>query len=167
MSMSTSLNDKLKNYYVTVNRHFSPDTVREVTWPQLNDKGNENNTLSYTLDSLYIDSIPAYLRNHWLKEVEVSSHRIWKNPREYWERESRGALNASVRYDMAKAADEMADQGLESPTLVDWLLAKNSLFEGYDNITGEECALDANKNMYGDGLTYNGKGILWIVNNSQ
>lgn len=166
MSMSTSLNDKLKNYYVTVNRHFSPDTVREVTWPQLNDKGNENNTLSYTLDSLYIDSIPAYLRNHWLKEVEVSSHRIWKNPREYWERESRGALNASVRYDMAKAADEMADQGLESPTLVDWLLAKNSLFEGYDNITGEECALDANKNMYGDGLTYNGKGILWIVNNS-
>lgn len=165
MSMHTTLNDKDRRYYITVNRNFSPK-VGTPSWQSMNDDARQIiPDFHFTLDKAYVDSIPMDLRAHWLDHVDVNAKRIWKNPREFWERESSGAKYASIRYDMAKAGDMLADEGKEAPTLVEWLKAKNPLVEGFDNITGEYRASSAYHSLYGDGLSYGGRGIMWIVNN--
>lgn len=165
MIMHTTRNDLDKRYYITVNRHFTPE-VEQANFYARNDDAAIAPTLTFQLDSAYIDSIPQYLRNHWLDEVEVKAKRIWKSPKEFWERESMGAKNASIRYDMIRAADKLADQGEEAPTLIEWLKEKNPLFDGFDNITGEYAnGYVAFDNVHGDGPTYGGKGIMWIVDN--
>ena len=164
MIMHTTLNDKDKRYYITVNRNFSPD-VAMPSWYSMNEDAQIVPTLNFTLDKAHIDSIPMDVRAHWLDNVEVKAKHVWKTPREFWERESRGAQYASIRYDMEKAADEYADKGEITPTLIDWLKAKNPLFDGNDNLTGQYAGQRGKPNLYGDGPTYGGKGIMWIVNN--
>lgn len=164
MRMHTTLNEKDKRYYITINRNFSPKTSMP-SWYSMNNDMQIMPDLKFTLDAAYMDSIPMDLRAHWLDNVDVKAKRVWKNPREFWERESAGAKYASIRYDMEKAADKLADEGEEAPTLIEWLKAKNPLFDGSDNITGEYCAASAYHNLYGNGPTYGGKGIMWIVNN--
>ncbi len=164
MFMNTTLNDKAKRYYITVDRNFSP-TVNVPAWNTLGYDVPIVPDFDFTLDKAHIDSIPMELRTHWLEQLDVEARRVWKSPRDFWERESLGAAHASIRYDMVKAADLVADQGEEPPTLVEWLENKNPLVEGYDNITGESCAENAYQNIYGNGPTYGGKGIMWIVNN--
>lgn len=164
MRMHTTLNDKSKRYYITVNREFSP-SVSMPTWYSMNNDASIKPDFTFSLDKGHIDSIPMDLRAHWLKNVEVKARKVWKNPRAFWEREGLGARYASVYYDMVKAADAITDRGEEAPTLIDWLKAHNSLFDGNDNITGEYCAKIAYGNLYGDGPSYGGHGIMWIVNN--
>ncbi len=164
MRMHTTLNDKDRRYYITVNRNFSP----EMDAPRVDIADDDSPIVPdmvFAVDRAHIDSIPMDLRAHWLQQIEVKGKREWRSPREFWERESQGAKNASVRYDMVKAADVIADNGEEAPTLVEWLKGKNALFDGFDNITGEQRAENIGDNLYGDGPTYGGTGIIWMVNN--
>lgn len=164
MLMNTTLNDKSRRYYITVNRNFSP-MVEVPTWSTASDDKPIIPDFDFALDQAYIDSIPLELRTHWLEQLDVNAKRTWKNPKDFWERESMGAAYASIRYDMTHATDFYADRGEEPPTLLEWLKKKNPLVEGYDNVTGETCAENAYQNLYGNGPTYGGKGIMWIVNN--
>lgn len=164
MRMHTTLNDKDRRYYISINRNFSPAVT--MPFPEMAEEDCPIvPDMTFAVDRAHIDSIPMDLRAHWLQQVEVKGKREWRSPREFWERESQGAKNASVRYDMAKAADIIADNGEEAPTLVEWLKSKNPLFDGFDNITGEQRAENAADNLFGDGPTYGGKGIVWMVNN--
>ena len=164
MRMHTTLNDKNRRYYISINRNFSPPVT--MPFPEITEEDSPIvPDMTFAVDRAHIDSIPMDLRAHWLQQVEVKGKREWRSPREFWERESQGAKNASVRYDMVKAADIVADNGEEAPSLVEWLKSKNPLFNGFDNITGEQRAENATDNLFGDGPTYDGKGIIWMVNN--
>lgn len=165
MTMHTTLNDKDKRYYISINRNFSP-AAGPVSWYAVNDDEPIEPDLSFAVDTAYIDSIPMSLRDHWLAGVTVTARRRWRTPKEFWEREDVGAKYASVSYDMGKAAEEIADKGEEAPTIVEWLGENNKLFDGtYDNVTGEECKDNPYTALYGDGPTYGNKGIMWIVDN--
>lgn len=163
MLMHTTLNDKDKRYYITLNRHFSPEP-ESITWYAANNDTPISPDFSYNVDKTHMDSIPMSLRAHWLSEVDVEAKRRWRSPRDFWEDENRGAKYASIRYNMIKAADEIADQGEDMPTIVEWLEKKNPLIEGYDNVSGEERKVNLYDGLHGDGPTYGGKGIMWIVN---
>lgn len=165
MLMHTTLNDKDKRYYITVNRHFSPE-VQGLSWYEANETSSITPDITFVTDQAHIDSIPMNLRVIWLQEVNVEAKRLWRNPRDFWEREDVGAKYASVKYNLIHVADELADKGEEPPTIIDWLKSKNPLFDGYDNISGEEAKGDPYSGLYGDGPTYGGKGIMWMANNT-
>lgn len=164
MLMRTTKGDKAKTYYVSINRHFSPQVTAMAYGETHNDCPIIPN-FSYALSADYANMIPMDVREHWLKNVDVKGKRIWKNPREFWERESRGAKNAFVRYNCQKAADGIADLGQPVPSLIEWLLKENADFKGNDNISG--CFRHDNfaNNFHADGLTYRGRPIIWIVDN--
>lgn len=164
MLMHTTRNDKDVRYYITVNRNFSPE-VLPASYDARYDDAPIRPNLDFQVDSAHVDSIPAHLRAHWLGQVDVEGKRVWLSPKEFWARESLGARNASIRYDMTRAADAVADRGEPEPSLVEWLEAENPLFEGPDNITGEYRAANPYNNVHGDGPSYGKKGIMWIVDN--
>ena len=165
MIMHTTLKDKDARYYIAINRNFTP-TVQDVSWYAVNDDGQIVPDLSFSLDAAHVDSIPMNLRSHWLPEVNVKVKRLWRTPKEFWERESVGARYASVKYDMLQATEEIADKGEAAPTIVEWLRNKNHLFDGtYDNVTGEEKKTNPSDGLHSDGPTYGNKGIMWIVDN--
>ena len=100
-----------------------------------------------------------------LQEVKVTG-KMWRNPRDFWERESRGAKNATLWYDCGLEADNLLDQGLPVPTLIDFLKQKNPLFSGNDNLSGGISYQDYRYNLYDDGPSYARRPIIWVVNNN-
>jgi hypothetical protein len=164
MLMRTTKEDKPKTYYISINRHFSP-AVTEKSYGETHDDSPIVPSFEYTLASDYRDVIPMNLKDHWLRSVDVTGKRLWKNPREFWERESRGAKNAFVRYNCQKAADDIADFGQPVPSLVEWLLAENADFKGNDNLSGAFRHDNISNNFHHDGLTYRRRPIIWIVDN--
>lgn len=125
------------------------------------------------------DSIPFNLKDHWLGDVEVKGKRKWKNARDYWQREGSGKKNSVVRYDCTAEADKIADKGLPMPSLVDWLQVENADFsaKGKDVLSGmsnysmydaieDTTNVNVNKSFFDEGLMYQRRPIMWIVNNT-
>lgn len=134
LMMMTRKGNKDIDYYVTINRHFSPE-VGAKDWLQLNSSDTIVPSFGYTLSKAYEDLIPIELRNHWLQNVNVYGRQRWKSARQAWERESRGAAHSIVRYDCQREADKISDSGAEMPTLEEWLKSANPDFAG-SNILG-------------------------------
>jgi len=192
--MMTRKGDKDLDYYIGINRHFSPST-RPLSFFETNSDETVKPTLSFNAAQAELDSLPFYLKEHWLKSVNVTGKRKWKNARDYWEREGSGKKNAVVRYDCTAEADKIADQGLPMPSLIDWLETENKDFAGNDILSGTSNfeyykTFDPNytglnkdsllgvdhstteeeygkpKSFFEDGLQYQRRPIMWIVNNT-
>ncbi len=122
---------KARRYRVGIDRNFSPaprllspmETERiELAEPR------PIATASADFDAKE-ENIPMADRVHTIKEVTVNGN-LFDNARAAWESERRGAFWSAVRYDCDKAADEIYDRGEETPTIFEWLAAKNSFFSG-------------------------------------
>lgn len=159
MIMRTSIDDKNKNYYIGVDRRFSPNVKAYSPYEQMEvpaDKPRIHLAEGVT-------AIPRKWRDsHLLKEVEVKGKRHQPGG---WKNESFGAWKALLTYNCLLAADHYADMGQPSPTLYDWLREQNPLFAGNDNISGESSFRNARYNFHDDGPSYDNKGILWILDN--
>lgn len=162
VTIMTMKDDKFENYYVGINRHFSPEKRNldlleteplELKEPMLKMVYPEGDDQSWKSDDVQI-----------LQEVKVTG-KLWRNPRAFWERESRGARNARIWYNCELEADGLLDQGLPVPTLIGFLKQKNPLFTGNDNLSGISSYQNDSYNLYEDGLSYSRRPIIWIVNN--
>ena len=163
MIMMTAKDSKFKNYYVGINRHFSP-TLRTVSPFEL--EPLELNAPSFSISRLTEISDRKTMDDVFtLQEVDVVGKK-WASARKAWESEERGAYEAVIKYDCEKDADNIIDRGEDVPSLIDYLKEKNPLFLGNDNLSGtygKNNMLDA---FYNDGLSYDRRPIVWIVNNS-
>ena len=159
MIMRTSIEEKNRNYYVGVNRNFSPKLRAYSPYEMVE--------LPLDKPRFWMAMGESNLPRRWnmsrmLKEVTVKAQ---KRERVGWASESFGAWRAQLRYNCVPAADYYADQGKVSPTLYDWLKEQNPLFAGNDNISGESSFRRKQYNFHDDGPSYDNRPILWILNN--
>ena len=129
------------NYFVGINRHFSP--VRRLLSP------HETTALDLLKANLFHDEkskqaaaedkeyIPINKKEHVLPTVVVKAKRksIFENARAAWASEKDGQHYASIYYNADEDADRYADQGLELPTVYQWLVRRNPFFGGEDMLS--------------------------------
>ena len=125
---------KAKKYRVGIDRNFSPrlrPLAGAETLPMALAPARSPLLTANFADTADITKLSGMDRRlHVIKEVNVRGKRLFENARAGWENEQRGAFKAYLRYDCDRAADEMYDAGLETPTIFDWLTHKNPFFGG-------------------------------------
>ena len=137
MQINTKKDDKDANYYVGIDRHFSP--ARRLLSP------NETKTIDLLKANLFNDDkskkaasedneyIPIQKRDHVLPTVVVKAkRRIFEGARASWESETHGQHWATLYYNADEDADKFADQGLPTPSFYQWLNMRNPFFGGQD-----------------------------------
>ena len=175
MFIKTKKNDEDADYFVSIDRHFSPpsrklspeetrifpikkslplfDAVEE-DYAQVDDDKGKSMTE----------------RTHRLKEVTVKKKRglFDNNARAAWETEEQGQYWSSIYYDVDKEADMIADKGEELPLFFPWLAIRNSFF--IDAKSGAKNSKQANEvadyiNIIDGDITYKNRPVMWIINN--
>lgn len=140
--ISTQLDGKATNYRVKINRHFSPSMRSLSPGETAFVPPFEPNLLNSKNDSIVTADFKALAkREHLLPEVKIKAKRRWtEGARAAWESERQGQHWASVYYDIDEANDKAADEGLVTPSLYEWLSARNPLFgsQNKDNYYGTE-----------------------------
>ncbi len=131
--INTQKDEKNTNYYVGIDRHFSPR--RRWFSP------DETKTIDLLRANLFSDDaskkaaedeheyIPLQKREHVLPTVVVKARRrIFEGAKAAWESETQGQYFASMYYNADVDADIFADRGMEVPTLNAWLHLRNPFF---------------------------------------
>lgn len=163
MIIMTAKESKFRNYHVGINRHFSP-ALRNVS--PLETEQLELEPPAFTVNRFKDNNASGKMDGVLtLQEVDVVAKK-WTSARQAWESEDRGALNALIKYDCEKDADNIIDRGEEVPTLIDYLKQKNPLIDGNDNLSGSYGKNEIFNAFYNDGPSYDRMPIIWIVNNS-
>ena len=163
MVISTVKDDKFIKYNIGINRHFSP-SVRPFSLEEVQPIEIPEPRLVADYRTDEGNALGKFGKTYTLQEVKVYGKR-WRNPKDFWQRESVGAVDAAILYDCEKDADDYLDQGQDVPSLVDYLRGKNEMITGNDNISGISNYARLKYNFYTDGLSYNRRPIIWIVNN--
>lgn len=134
--INTQKDEKDANFYVGIDRHFSParrwlspDETKTINLMRPNLFATEASKQAAEEDHEYI---PIQRREHVLPTVVVKAKRtrIYDNARAAWESESQGQHYASMYYNADTDVDMFADQGLEPPILSQWLRMRNPFFGG-------------------------------------
>lgn len=134
--INTQKGDKDANYYVGIDRHFSParrwlspDETATINLLKANLFGTEQSKKAAEENHEYI---PIQKRDHVLPTVVVKAkrNRIYDNARAAWESETQAQYYASMYYNADNDADMFADRGLPLPTLSSWLRMRNPFFGG-------------------------------------
>lgn len=116
------------------------------------------------------------------KTVKIKAkRRYWTDYSGGWYNESTAQRHAAFYYDCDLASDTYADLGETQPTVYAWLEENNSLFQGGDlmmdysdhfiaaNTNTSEIITDdtlpGEFNIHRDGPNYNGRPIVWVLNN--
>ena len=145
---------KAKNYRVCIDRNFSPDPrplAHYETQPIPMAGVQSPEVAADFTDTADITKLAGMEeRLHVIKEVNVRGKRLFENARAGWENEQRGAFKSYLRYDCDKAADELYDAGLETPTIFEWLVQKNSFFGGDETDYNDLASLADAENGTGD-----------------
>ena len=134
LCIKTQKDDKDANYFVGIDRHFSPAK----RWLS----AGETATIPMLKANLFADKasrkaaeeqheyIPIQRRDHVLPTVTVKAKRprIYDNARAAWESESQAQRYATMYYNADVDADMFADKGLQPPLLNEWLHLRNPFF---------------------------------------
>ncbi|MDE5551511.1 MAG: hypothetical protein K2I99_09230, partial [Bacteroidaceae bacterium] len=129
--INTQKGDKDANYFVGIDRHFSParrwlspDETKTINLMRPNLFATESSKKAAEEEHEYI---PIQRREHVLPTVVVKAKRtrIYDNARAAWESEGQAQRYASMYYNAATDADMFADKGMEMPVLGSWLHMRN------------------------------------------
>lgn len=160
MVIRTSINDKNKRYYVGINRNFSP-IPRSVSYYEKLPLPFTDRPVTFKSVS---DSVPKSrdLDVHALREVQIEGK---KGCYSTWLNENLGAKKAFLAYFCGTEAEKIIDSGSPLPSFIEWLQAKNPMFQGNDNLSGESPYMKFRYNCKTDGPSYGNSPILWYVDN--
>ena len=178
MFISTKKNDEDADYFVSIDRNFSPlsrklsvEETRKLPAMQPYKLFRENGDGTESEHTDEADEGQSMTeRTHQLKEVTIKKRRglFDNNARAAWETEKQGQYWSSIYYDVDKEADMIADRGEDLPSFFSWLAIRNSFFLGTksgsrDSKLANDVAqyIDIND---GD-ITYKNRPVLWIINN--
>ncbi|MBR0046886.1 MAG: hypothetical protein IJP75_08415 [Bacteroidaceae bacterium] len=134
--INTQKDDKDANYFVGIDRHFSParrwlstEETKTINLLKPNTFANEESKKAAEEDHEYI---PIQKREHVLPTVTVKAKRtrIYDNARAAWESETEAQHYATMYYNTDRDADMFADKGMDLPFLSSWLHMRNPYFGG-------------------------------------
>jgi hypothetical protein len=135
MLMNTKLKDEDTQYYIAINRHFSP-SLRYMSGAELSPKPiglprlQLREPISEKEEDALNQKLPMTKRIHKINEVKIRGRQHFEHPRDGWESQKSGAYYSKLYYDCVAAADEIEDRGELMPSLMEWLCIKNPLFLG-------------------------------------
>lgn len=162
MYVKTSKEDKFLNYYMGVNRNFSPKLrsldPQELQPLQLPEPSINLQTAIDRGDlTLSTDGVRV------LQQVTVTAKR--RQGKYFWESYEGNLRSADLVYRPGDEVDQLLDKGQPMPTLIEYLKGKNSLIVGSDNVSGYLPYTNNINNFYDNGLSYERRPIMWYVNN--
>ncbi len=190
LSIQTRLEDKLKSYTVAINRHFSPksrylSSLETSMIPK--NKANFFKPKNVDATNEFGDDEDGALRRRVGKREFVTQTVKVKAKKHYWTdfdggwyNENNGRRKALLFYDCDAASDEIADKGEVQPTVYQWLSSRNKFLERTDLTFSQDMnsetpdpsikfiaaeTSDSSGNFFIDGPSYNGRPIVWILNN--
>lgn len=170
MQMHTSIDDKMKTFYVGIDRNFSPTprfitpTETAMTLPLKPNAFVRNADDPLTEEEEYI---PITEKDHVLDNITVKAkRRFFTNDDWKYKNESYGKQYATLYYDIDKELDAYRDEGKEDPTVFELLCKLNSLFVCPDAKSLPYPPMDDDSLWQGK-LSYGGRPIKWIVNNGE
>ena len=125
------------DYYVGINRHFSPkrrllaagemEPLELVSANLFADKVSRDAAVK---DQVYV---PIQKRDHVLPTIVVKSRRHFtEGAGAAWRSEERAKYYATMYYNADMDADRFQDLGMEVPTVISWLHMRNPFFDGGD-----------------------------------
>ena len=184
LQLLSKYDDKAQDYFIGIDRNFSPDG----RWlsPYETRQVEVDTGKVYRSALMEIDETPILMtkQNHVLKNVTVKAKRLIGDVNTAkWFDETDARRHANLYYDADADVDMFQDKGEMVPTVGAWLKMKNSLFDGEENPRfkmiklkdsldtplsdiEEDILISRGNILYRDGLTYRGKPIVWIVDNS-
>lgn len=181
MQIQTRIDDKLKTFSVTIDRHFQPAprflSALETSMIPLNPAnfflplpsgGAENETEEDKRLRIQVGN-----NEFMTKTVVVKAKRnYWTDSTGRWYNENEARRRAVLFYNCDEGSDEYADLGETQPTVYGWLAEKNSLMEDCEPLQMDSLedflagvTNDSVFNFHTDGPTYNNRPTVWIVNN--
>jgi hypothetical protein len=194
LQIKTKYDGKDARYVVAIDRHFSPKArllapyeVDMIPLPKDVEELKKQKALAEEDEKDNNTKITGSHGNYVLPTVKVKARHFTDTSKLPWYDEKTGARKSSIYYNVDEATDYIADQGEPLPTLYEWLKQKNAFFQGtnslddryvvVDDTTGKlmsvmdggmqvDTAMDYQRSVYKDGLTYKSRPILWIVNNA-
>ncbi|MCR5313137.1 MAG: hypothetical protein K6E54_05775 [Bacteroidaceae bacterium] len=143
------------NYYVGIDRHFSPkrrllmpNETKPTNLLAANLFNDEKSKVAAKKDNYYV---PIQKREHVLPTVTVKvRRRIFDNARASWESQNNAQYYASMFYNADADADRFEDLGMELPTVYSWLHQRNPFFSNDDKdyaFNDSEAAVDVDAAM--------------------
>lgn len=148
------------NYYVGIDRHFSPArrllTAQETSPLPLLKPNLFNDPKTRKAAAESKEYVPINKKEHVLPTITVKARRksLFENARAAWASEKHGQHYASIYYNADMDADKYADQGVETPTVYQWLARRNPFFGGTDMLgtLAENESLDTStdETIFGD-----------------
>ena len=157
------------NYYVGIDRHFSPQrrllTSQETTPLALLKPNLFNDAKTKKAAAEFHEYIPINKKEHVLPTVVVKAKRksLFEGAHAAWASESTGQHYASIYYNADEDADMYADNGMDIPTVYQWLAKRNPFFGG-TNMLGaldENTSLDTStdETIFGDLSEFSSDGL--------
>lgn len=166
LQLVSKKDDKAQNYYIGIDRHFSPEkrylyadeTERlPVTAPNF-----EPTTPTPQDDEDEYVSITQ--RTHLLPTVKVRTRRILGELKTSWYDEHDAQNLALIKYNCDDASDAYGDAGEEIPSFFQWLADTNPFFtfehELFDDPDRSGYTLST------EPIRYNKRPIVWIIDNT-
>lgn len=164
--LSTKKDEELANYKIIVDRHFAPEgryisneETIQLPVPTPNFAWGEEQSVSVGISA--VDHVHKYL----LPEVEVKKRsNFWKG----WTDETNAHMVAVARYDCQMEAERYVDQGKDVPAFDTWYESLGSNIKGkypYEQIPTSSTDTTYQTSFFRDGPAYNGRPIIWIINN--
>jgi len=138
LSINTGVADKKgywkdADYYVGIDRHFSP--ARRLLLPaetkviDLVKSNMFNNPKSVEKAKEEYQYVKVSKREHVLPNVVITARKkLFEQARASWQSEGSGRYYSQLFYDAEADADRYADMGLQVPTLWEWLHSRNPFF---------------------------------------
>lgn len=174
MQIFTKIEDKLKTFYVGIDRQFSP-TPRYIS-------PLEAKIMTPLKPNCFVHKegevipeeevfIPITERNHLLENVTVKAKRRYFTNNDWkYKNEGYGSQFATIYYNIDKEREDILDKGEPLPTLFQFLCKKNMLFnnpECKDLPSPMDVTTDTHDSapMWRGYMSYANKPIKWIVDN--
>lgn len=167
LQMISMKEDKARNYFICIDRHFAPDKRYIYPWetqmiPIGKPNFDPNNRPDYSEDDEEHVSITKKV--HVLPTVKVKARKILGDLKATWYDESTARQKSNIYYDCEEDADRAADEGEIVPTIYQWLESKNEFFRDSE-FWGNSTTLE-HVRFCDDGPTYRNRPVLWIVDNT-
>lgn len=159
--------EKNANFTVTIDRQFAP-SPRFVAPEEADDSDAPKPQFLWREDSGEVEASDGIIRssNYLLDEVVVKHRAI--NGYNMYEDETDARLSSFAYYNCDEASEAIVDKGEDMPGFVEWLRKKSDSFDGEEtptDITSVETLYDSAFVYYRDGLTINGRPVIWIIDN--
>ena len=159
--MQAKQNEKNANFLVGIDRHFSPEK-RFIAYEETTIKNAPEANFSW--EENFKDSDSPLLGNGYvLPTVKVKERRVLGDLKANWYDESTARLHSPLFYDCDKDADMYSDQGIEIPTLYEWLAMKSAMFDNRPLLSVIDSTMSTYTAYHEDGPLYNNRSIIWIV----